>query len=195
MITAIILAAGRSHRMGTPKALLPFAGSTVVECVVDAFLAAGVNHLIVVAQLGDQQLRNALVGRAVAFEENPDSAGDMLSSVRCGLRALPPAARVIAVSPVDQPSLQPELLRQMLTAFDSGNHAILVPVYQNRRGHPLIFSSRFRDELLTHFDGIGLRGLLQAHPSALAEWHTTDPSVLQDLDTLADYQAALKPPA
>ena len=89
MICAIVLAAGRSQRMGTQKLVLPFAGSTVVARVVDAFLGASVDTVVVVIRANDAQVRAALAGHRVIFVENPDLAGDMLSSVRCGLRALP----------------------------------------------------------------------------------------------------------
>jgi CTP:molybdopterin cytidylyltransferase MocA len=189
MVCAIILAAGRSQRMGTSKALLPFGGSTIIARVVDAFLDGGANHVLAVVRHGDQLVRSALAGRSLAWVENPDPEGDMLSSLRCGLRATPPGTRLIAVSPVDQPSLNAALIRHLLRAFASCGHPILVPVHQGVRGHPVLFASRFRDELLTAFDGIGLRGLLRAHPDEISEWETTDAAVSEDIDTPDDYQA------
>jgi molybdenum cofactor cytidylyltransferase len=190
MTCAIVLAAGRSQRMGTPKLLLPFAGSTVIARVVDAYLGAPVDQIIVVVRPGDQELRRALGSRKVVWVENPDAAGDMLSSVRCGLRALPPATEVIAISPADQPSLEPGLIRQMLAEFRSRGGSLLVPVHQGRRGHPLLFAARYRDELLISHDGVGLRGLLQVHAAELTEWPTDAAAVLQDLDTPAEYEQA-----
>lgn len=189
MTCAIVLAAGHSHRMGKPKALLPFAGSTFIARLVDAFLSAGVDHAIAVIRPGDPAVRAAVGPRPVQFVENPDPAGDMLSSVRCALRALPESTRVVAISPVDQPGLEPALIRALLNAFQSSQRSILVPQCAGRRGHPLVFSSRFADELLTAHDGVGLRGLLQAHPAEVEEWITVDPAVTQDIDTPADYDA------
>jgi molybdenum cofactor cytidylyltransferase len=190
MICAIVLAAGRSQRMGTQKLLLPFAGSTVLARVADAFLGAPVDRVFVVVRPPAQELRGALGSRPVFFVENPAPAGDMLSSVRCGLLALPAAAKTVLVSPADQPSLTSGLVRQMLEAYQASGRSLLVPVRHGRRGHPLLFAARFCDELLTSYDGIGLRGLLQAHAAELAEWPSQDPAVLEDLDTPADYQAA-----
>jgi molybdenum cofactor cytidylyltransferase len=192
MICAIALAAGRSQRMGTQKLLLPFAGSVVIARVVDAFLGAPVDRLIVVARPKDQQLHDVLGNRSVIFVENPDLAGDMLSSLRCGLRALPATAETIAVSPADQPSLEPGLVHQMLTAFQASGRSVLVPVHSGHRGHPAVFAGHYRNELLTSFDGIGLRGLLQTHAAEVIEWPTDDAAVLEDLDTPADYQLALR---
>ena len=123
--------------------------------------------------------------------ENLDPNGDMLSSVRCGLRALPASAETILVSPGDQPSLGPALIRRLLAAFRAASRPILVPVQAGRRGHPLVFAARFRQELLTAFEGTGLRGLLVAHAHEVSEWPTTDAAVLEDLDTPPDYQRAL----
>jgi molybdenum cofactor cytidylyltransferase len=190
MICAIVLAAGRSQRMGTQKLLLPFAGSTMIARVVDAFLGAPVDRVIVVIRPGEQQIREALAGRTVVFVENPDSAGDMLSSIRCGLRALPPDVTTVAVSPGDQPSIEPGLIDRLLTAFRAGTRSILVPVHNGRRGHPLLFAGRYRDELLTSYDGAGLRGLLQAHAAEVLQCPTDDAAVLEDLDTPDDFRQA-----
>ena len=190
MICAIVLAAGRSRRMGTQKLLLPFAHSKVIARVVDAFLGAPVDRVIVVVRPRYKRLSDALAGRSVTFVENSDAAGDMLSSVRRGLQALPQTVETILVSPGDQPSIGAGLIRQLLAAFRSSGRNILVPVHDGRRGHPLVFAGHYRDELLTSYNGIGLRGLLQTHATAVREWHTNDAAVLEDLDTPTDYRRA-----
>jgi len=187
MTSAIVLAAGQSRRMGTQKLLLPFAGSTVIARVVDALLGAPVDRVIVVLRPKDQQLRDALARRPVVFVENPDSTGDMLSSVRCGLRALPATVGTIVVAPGDQPSIGPGLIGQMLAAFRASARSILVPVHNCTCGHPLVFAGHYRNELLTSHDGVGLRGLLRAHAAEVGEWLTDDGAVLEDLDTPAAY--------
>jgi molybdenum cofactor cytidylyltransferase len=192
MIGAIVLAAGRSQRMGTHKLLLPFAGSSVIARVVNTCLAAPADPVIVVTRPGDHALRSALANRPVRFVENPNTAGDMLSSLRCGLRALPPTTEIIVASPADQPSVGPDLIRRMLIDFRTRNARILVPVHHHQRGHPLLFAASYRTELLTSYDGIGLRGLLQAHAEDVLEWPTNDPAVREDLDTPADYVAAVR---
>lgn len=189
---AIVLAAGRSQRMGAPKLLLPFAGSTVIARVVDAFLAAPVDTVIVVVRPDDDPLRAALAGRRVTIAANPDSEGDMLRSVRCGLRALPSATRTVLVSPGDLPLLTPALIREVLRIFRASGRKILVPVRAGRGGHPLVFDARFSGEILTAFDDVGLRGLLRAHPAEVFEWACMDDAVVCDVDTQADYQCALE---
>jgi molybdenum cofactor cytidylyltransferase len=190
MISAIVLAAGRSRRMGTQKLLLPFAQSTVVARVVDAFLGAPVDLVIVVVRPRHKQLRDALAGRSVTFVENPDATGDMLSSVRCALNALPQKVKTIMVSPGDQPSIEPGLIRELLTAFRASTRSILVPVHNDHRGHPLVFDRHYQDEILTSYEDIGLRGLLQRHAADVSEWLTNDAAVLEDLDTPAAFRRA-----
>lgn len=192
MICAIVLAAGRSRRMGTQKLLLPFAQSTVIARVADAFLAAPIDKVFVVVRPRHRQLRHALAGRPVIFVENPDAAGDMLSSVRCGLKALPANVKTVVVSPGDQPSIVPGLIGQLLAAFRASDRKIFVPVHNGRRGHPLIFDKHYREELLTTYDGVGLRGLLQTHAADVGEWHTDDAAVLEDLDTPAAFRRAVR---
>jgi molybdenum cofactor cytidylyltransferase len=190
MICAIVLAAGCSQRMGTQKLLLPFAHSSVIARVADAFLGAAVDQVIVVVRPSSKELRDALAGRAVIFVENADVAGDMLSSVRCGLQALPATVKTIMVSPGDQPSIEPDLILRMMKAFTSSDRSIFVPVYNNRRGHPLMFGAQYRNELLTSYDGVGLRGLLQSHAAEVVEWVSDDAAVLEDLDTPAAFRLA-----
>jgi len=190
MICAIVLAAGRSQRMGTQKLLLPFAQSPVIARVVDAFFRAAVDQVILVVRPGHKELREVLAGRPVILVENADVEGDMLSSVRCGLKALPSNVKTIMVSPGDQPSIEPVLIRRMIAAYKSSDRSILVPVYHGRRGHPLMFGAQYRNELLTSHDGVGLRGLLQTHAAEVGEWLSNDAAVLGDLDTPADFRLA-----
>ena len=187
MICAIVLAAGKSQRMGTQKLLLPFRGSTLIERAVDAFIGIADDTIVVIPK-GDLIIRQALGSRPVIYAENPLLEGDMLSSVRCGIRALPTQAQTILVSPADQPSLEDALVREMAAAFNRLQATLLVPVHAGRRGHPLIFDARFCQEILTSFEDTGLRGLLSKHSSELIEWITSSPAVIEDLDTPADYE-------
>jgi len=186
MTCAIVLAAGRSKRMGTQKLLLPYADSTMIARVVDAFLSVPVDLVCVVVRSSSEAIRTALASRPVIFAENAATEGDMLSSVRAGLRALPENSKIILVTPGDQPAITSTVIRNMIEHFRRVNAKILVPVCKGRRGHPLLFSSAFREQILAEFEDTGLRGLLLAHPAAVTEWVTSDPAVLQDLDTPQD---------
>jgi len=192
MIAAIVPAAGRSRRMGKPKLLLPLTGTTMIGCVVDALLDASIDVVLVVVRPDDAPLRAAVADRRVTLVTNPDPDGDMLSSVRCGLLALPAGTETVLVTPGDQPGLSAALVRDLIAAYRASDRGILVPVHAGHRGHPLLFSARYRDEILSRFDGLGLRGLLLTHPDEVRQWPTSDAAVLEDLDRPDDYRRVLR---
>jgi molybdenum cofactor cytidylyltransferase len=106
MIRAILPAAGQSRRMGVQKHLLPFGASTVIEHIVDELLRAGVDEIHVVVGHQADRIAAALSGRPVQIVSNPDfEKTEMLSSVRCGLQALPSDCAAILVAPGDQPAI------------------------------------------------------------------------------------------
>jgi molybdenum cofactor cytidylyltransferase len=190
MIGAIVLAAGRSRRMRTQKLLLPWAGQTVIGHIVDQVLAAGINHVLVVVGADREAISHALVDRRVTLVNNPAPDAEMLGSVRCGLRALPPECEAAMVVLGDQPGIQSTLIATLITKYQQTKAEIITPIYKEKGGHPLIISSRYFDEVLHSFDGIGLHGLLTAHADAIHRvWDAS--SLLLDIDYPSDYQRAL----
>jgi molybdenum cofactor cytidylyltransferase len=190
-IAAILLAAGQSRRMGTQKLLLPYAGRTVIGHIAAQLLQSSIQHLLVVVGSDRAPIAQALSGSNVALVPNDDPQADMLSSVRCGLRACPPACDAVLVALGDQPSISPDLVDRMIAKFDPRNCSIVVPTHADRRGHPILFATTYRDEILTSLDGIGLRGLLAAHPAELFEIDVDESSVLSDMDYPQDYFAEI----
>jgi molybdenum cofactor cytidylyltransferase len=188
MICAIVLAAGRSRRMGTQKLLLPLAGTTVIGHVVDQLLASVLDDIYVVTGHQADRVGAELAGRRVHVVVNADYEAGMLSSVRCGLRALPRACEGVLVALGDQPSITSALVNEMVRAFAAGESGIVVPVHEGRRGHPLLFSVRFADEVLTRHGDVGLRGLLRAHPDDVLELPGGSEAVLSDMDYPDDYR-------
>lgn len=188
MICAIVLAAGRSQRMGAQKLLLPLRGKTVIACVVDAVLAAAVDKTFVVVGADRGPIADALAGRRVEYILNPTPKSEMIESLRCGLRALPCDCSGFLVVLGDQPSVSSETIGRLISRWRQSRRGMLVPVWEGRRGHPVLISASYREEILTRFDAEGLRGLLHAYPHDIEEVAGTDLSVLHDLDTPADYE-------
>jgi molybdenum cofactor cytidylyltransferase len=191
MICAIVLAAGLSSRMGVQKLLLPFGGKTVISHIVDQLLASTVDEVHVVVGHQAERISLELSGRAVSIVKNPNYKSGMLSSVRCGLRNLPEKCRDVMVVLGDQPSITTELIDQMLKSFATTEKNILVPLYKGKRGHPILFSSIYRDEILTQYGEVGLRGLLHGHSDDIFELAVSTASVLCDMDCPEDYRREL----
>jgi len=191
MICAIVLAAGLSSRMGVQKLLLPFGGKTVISHIVDQLLASTAGEVHVVVGHQAERISRELSGRAVSIVNNPNYKSGMLSSVRCGLRNLPEKCRAVIVMLGDQPSITTELIDRMLQSFASTEKNILVPLYKGKRGHPILFSSLYRDEILTQYGDVGLRGLLHGHSDDIFELAVSTASVLCDMDFPEDYRREL----
>ncbi len=191
MICAVVLAAGLSRRMGAQKLLLPFGEKKVITHIVDQLLASSIDEVLVVVGHQARRISTELSGRAVSIVKNPNYKSGMLSSVRCGLRNLPEDWRAVMVVLGDQPSVTTELIDQMLQSFATMEKNILVPLYEDKRGHPLLFSRQYNDEIMTHYDNIGLRGLLHSHPEQVFELTVLTNLVLNDMDYPEDYQREL----
>jgi molybdenum cofactor cytidylyltransferase len=188
--------------MGAQKLLLPFDGGTVIgriageilrSPVTRGFVVVGEDGARVVAAIGNEPgLPDADRGPDFfSFVRNPDPDGDMLSSVRCGLRALPKDCEAVLVALGDQPSISAGLVARMIRAFRDSARGIVVPAYESKRGHPLLFAARYREEVLTCYDDRGLRGLLQAHPKDVFELESDTACILSDMDDPDDYQREL----
>jgi molybdenum cofactor cytidylyltransferase len=178
--------------MGTQKLLLPYAGKTVIRHIVDQLIASSVQRVLVVVGADRERTAGVLADTAVTFIPNDDPNADMLSSVRCGLRAVRNECDGVLVALGDQPSISPAIVDQLIAGFNPPRRSIIVPTHSGRRGHPILFACAFRDEVLSQFDGTGLRGLLLAHPVEVLELETGAPSVLSDMDNPEDYRRELE---
>jgi molybdenum cofactor cytidylyltransferase len=191
-IAAIILAAGRSRRMGTQKLLLPWAGKTFIEHIVDQVASAGLQPILVViggdAAADVLAIEKALSGRQIKLVHNPDRDAEMLSSVRCGLKAVPSDCEAALIFLGDQPTVRSELIQQLLQSYRTTGRSIVVPKYGDKHGHPALISARYFAEILDQYDGVGLRGLMAAHPDDIQEISVSDPNVIADINLPADYE-------
>ena len=191
---AVVPAAGRSRRMGRPKLLLPYRGSTVVGSLVAALAAGGVGEvvLVVASDRGSLARWGRAAGLTVAV--NPDPSRGMLSSVRVGIAALggavalSPRGAPLLVAPGDLPALRPATVAALLRSFAATAAPLAVPVHRGRRGHPLLISPRLIAEIDRLDPAVGLRQLLARHPGELLRVEVDDPGVLHDVDTSEDYR-------
>ena len=192
MISAILLAAGESRRMGEFKQLLTFYGKTFVECCADHLLAAPVDELIVVTGHREADVRRALGPRRVRFAHNPDYRDGMSSSVKCGVAALSPAADAVLVALVDQPQIAPATIKRVIAEYEQHRPLIVIPTYQGRNGHPVLIDLRLRDELLAFDASQGLRQVIHAHAADVVHIEVTTDTVLTDFDYPEDYERRME---
>lgn len=192
---AILLAAGLSTRMGAPKMLIPWGGRPVVRVMARKFLAAGIDHVVVVTGSGREEVENSLRGLRVRPVFNPRYREDMATSVQAGVASVPTETEFLFITPADHPWLSVTTITGLLDAArENPPLAIFQPVFEGRGGHPLGLRvgvsgdppADLRTEILQAPDGWTLRDLLRKNAGRLFRWPCQDPGCLRDLDTPED---------
>jgi molybdenum cofactor cytidylyltransferase len=192
MIWAVVLAAGRSERMGSAKLLLPVGRSTLIETVISGVLRSRPDGIIIVLGADRKKLEPVVGKYPVRTVFNPDFEQGMLSSVKRGFKALPPEARAVLVFLGDQPASPASVACRIIDAYRKTGKGIVLPAYRGRRGHPVLIDLKYRDEVGALDPRIGLRQLPRAHPDDVFEVRVRTAAVLRDIDTPEDYRALLK---
>jgi molybdenum cofactor cytidylyltransferase len=191
-VAAIILAAGRSTRMGGPNKLLAeLGGKPLVRLVTEQALASKAKDVIVVTGHQAELVEKVLHGLDVKFVRNPDFAQGLASSVKAGVAAVPGGADGVVICLGDMPMISAPLIDHLIEAFapDRGN-LIAVPVSDNRRGNPVLWSRRFFNELMTLDGDVGARHLIAKHTEAVAEVPVEGFGAFLDIDTPQALEAA-----
>lgn len=194
---AVVPAAGASRRMGRDKLLLPWGQTVVVGSVLDAMRAAGADAVVIVGSPQNRALEVWARDHGQRLVVNPDPDRGMLSSIWAGLEALGGAARLAArgttllVSPGDMPGIDSDTVRELIRRVEKGA-AVAVPVHDGRRGHPLAISAPLVAEIPALDAAVGLRQLVTRYRDRLVEVPASHDGVVRDLDTPADYAAAVR---
>lgn len=190
---AIVPAAGISARMGQPKLLLPWGESTMIETVIGAWHAAGIDRVLVVVRADDEALaaRCRAAGARVVQPTVPPP--DMKASVRQALQAArtayaPTDDDAWLLAPADMPRLSSRLIVRLLAEHNPGDPTVLIPVVDGRRGHPILVPWRWAAAVDELQDGEGINTLVARLP--VREITTDDPGIRVDLDTPDDYRRA-----
>lgn len=186
-IAAILLAAGRSRRMGAFKPLLPFGDRTVVECCINNLRAADIKDIIVVAGHRADDIQEQLKGLDVSIVVNPEPDSEMSASIARGVEQLPGSARAVMVALVDHPAVPPDVIRLLVDEWRRGA-TLVQPEHDGRGGHPVLVDLRFQDELLNLDPERGLRALFEAHRAEVRRVPVESPYVARDMDTWEDYR-------
>lgn len=193
---SLILAAGKSERMGTLKLLLPWRGRTILAEVVSQVLESGVDQALVVfghAAAEQQMALSDITDDRLQVVLNPQYELGMLSSVQAGLRRLSPMVEAVLLSLGDQPRLPATVYRRVMERYIDSGLGILIPSYRGKRGHPIVIHARFVPYLL-NLDPVteSLHSLTSAYREQIMDLPLDEPAVLQDVDRPEDYQHLLQ---
>lgn len=188
-VGAVVLAAGLSRRMGQPKVLLPWGhGKTVIEHILDQLMLARVPHIHVITGHRAGEVRKLAVEAGAEATHNEDYVdGEMLSSLKAGLRAMPAHISAALIVLGDQPRMQPKVVAQILTAYAEGAGDIVAPSFQLRRGHPILIDRRYWAEILALPAGGAPRDVIDRYQERIAYITVDTDSVLRDIDTPEAY--------
>ena len=183
-VATIVLAAGRSTRMGRNKLMAELEGGPLLLRTVDAALASRARPVVVVTGHEAERVRAALGQRSVSVVHNPDYEKGLSTSVRCGLAALPAEADAALICLGDMPRVRAPLLDRLIQAFNPiEGRSICVPTWQGKRGNPVLWGRQFFAEMAALTGDVGAKHLMAEHPELVTEVPADDDGILADVDT------------
>ncbi|KKK46276.1 hypothetical protein LCGC14_3164160, partial [marine sediment metagenome] len=192
MISAILLAAGKSRRMGRPKLLMPFGQSTIVEQAIDNLLGSVVDEVIVVLGHGYEEAIKTLVTKPVRLVTNPDYERGMSTSIIAGLNLVDSQAQAVMLALGDQPLITSRTINKLVKEFYNHDKGIALPTCQGRRGHPILFAIKYKEELLELRGDMGGRQIIKDHPDDILEVAVSCEGIFIDIDTADNYHLEKK---
>jgi molybdenum cofactor cytidylyltransferase len=191
-LAGVVLAAGESRRMGTPKQLLPFGEQTILERVVDTLLTAGVGQVIVVLGHLADRVRTVLGDRPVQAVVNAAYRRGMLTSVKCGVQAISTDHNAVLFALGDQPQIDSAVVGEVISAYRTGDAGIVIPRYNGKKGHPIIINlPRYREAIVDLPDSAGLNALVQEYADDVRLIDVATEDIIHDIDVPEDYTREL----
>ena len=190
-VTGILLMAGLSSRLGFPKALLPYGRRVLIEMVLEQALASGLSRVVLVLGRQAPRIRSAI--RSFAREPrleilvNHQYRSGLSSSIRAGLRPVDPACRGVMFILGDQPFLKRAAIDRLIRAFRRQPSSIVVPLYGDRPGNPVIFAREWLPELLGLRGDTGGREIIKNNPEQVLKIPIRPRYIGWDVDTWDDY--------
>jgi molybdenum cofactor cytidylyltransferase len=192
MISAILLGAGESKRMGVDKLSLPWGRETVLEHCLETLLKSKVREIIVVLGPKDKRLKSLARSRKVKAVVNPFFRKGMSTSIRRGLQSIPPNHQGILIALGDQPYLKTKTINALIRAFNQRKEGIILPSFRGKMGHPVIFHQKYKKELLILKGDAGGRSIVERHPEDVRRVPVKSAGVVKDIDTWQDYRRELR---
>jgi molybdenum cofactor cytidylyltransferase len=184
LISAIVLAAGKSERMGRPKALLPFRGRTFLGSILNAISQTSIEDTLVVLGHHRDEIERGVSLPSVVF--NPDYEQGMITSFQAGIRALSWDASGAFLFLVDHPVVEPATIEAMIMHL--APNRIVLPTFEGHRGHPVLFSSEVLEEILALPPTQGANIVVRKDPARIVEVPVSTPGILVDIDTPEQFE-------
>ena len=178
--------------MGTDKLSLPWGKETVLEHCLRILLRSEVQEVILVISNLAQWKQNRYDNPKIKVVLNPRYRGGMSTSIRKGLRALDYRSRGVLIALGDHPRLKARTINVLIQAFARGKGKIVVPSFQRKMGHPVIFHRQYERELRRLKGDVGGRSVIERHPQEVRKVRVRSEGVLRDIDTWKDYERELK---
>jgi len=188
-VSAILLAAGESKRMGKFKQLMPLGNSTMVEQTTDNLLSSGVSEVIVVLGHRAEEVMKRVATKPIKIALNPIYHQGMGTSIVAGLNLVDSRAQAVMLVLGDQPFVDSQTIDRLIEEFDAHDKGIALPVYQGRRGHPIIFSIKYKAQLSGLKGDIGGREIIKEHPEDILEVAVECEGINIDIDTMSQGSA------
>ncbi len=186
-VSALVLAAGESTRMGSTKQLMKLGQKTILETTVDNILKSEVKEVIVVLGHKAEKAAKLLNDRPIIVAVNRNYQQGISTSISAGLKFIGPSTQAIIFALADQPFVDAGTINRLIDEFLCHQKGIVVPCYQGKRGNPTIFSRKYKHEFLSLRGDIGGREIMLRHPEDVLEVNVGCSGVLTDLDTIEDY--------
>jgi molybdenum cofactor cytidylyltransferase len=190
-VGAVVLAAGRSTRMGEPKQLLRVGEQTVLERTLSNVRGSGVDEIVLVLGFLADRIRHEVspaLLEGVRVVENPEHAEGMAGSVRIGLSALTPQTGAALFVLADQPFVRSVTLDRIIERYRSSDAGIVVPFYKGQRGNPVLLDRAIFPDAIELEGDVGFRAIFARHADSIVPVEVEDEGVLLDLDDKSDYE-------
>jgi len=191
-VSAILLGAGESKRMGFDKLTLPWRKKTVFEQCLDTLIKSDVKEVIVVVNSGYKSTSFLLKSSKVKVAINPNFKEGMSSSIREGIKRVDRRSKGILIALGDQPLLKTKTINSLIRVFSLKREGIIIPFFRGEKGNPVIFHRRFERELLGLRGDIGGRSIIEKHLDEVTMVRVRSVGVLRDIDTWKDYKNLVK---
>ena len=192
MISAIVLAAGQSKRMGRAKQLLPFGDETILETVINSLAGSKVDEIILVLGHQAEEIRESLSYTPAKTVINPSYQEGMSSSIICGMNAVDENADAVMIVLGDQPLIGRDVIDRLVKEYGDSDRGIVLPLYKKRRGNPVIFDIKYREKLSALRGDIGGRAIVDSDSEDVLEVNIESEAVICDIDEEDEYLRQLE---